>query len=202
MLFSRLDQAVRGSYQNLDEYLATKEQPAQERIQAHRQALHLVNAQLADLERQSGQAHENELKEKLASKKLDLGDLQAKKPAEVAKPTDDAGTAPTAEGKRLGVIAEELGQLEADLTEAEATRRALLERSTVLTRVVERLQQFEQQAARTNEGLVAELQQVQITFQRVLAVETQRPVLLDLVNGTEAELSIRSTQWKQLVDAR
>lgn len=189
VLFSHLDQAVRGSHQNLDEYLATKEQPAQERIRAHRQALHLVNAQLAELERQSGLAHENELKERLAFKKLALGDLQAKKPAEVAKPQDGAETAPTAESERLRVIAEELEQLEAVLTEAEATRRELFERKTVLTRVAERLDALEQQAARTNEGLLAELQQIGISFERVLAVKTRRPVLLDLVNGTEAEIS-------------
>ena len=60
VLFSHLDQAERGSYQNLDEYLAAKEQPVQERVEERRQALHKINAQLAELERQSGTAHENE----------------------------------------------------------------------------------------------------------------------------------------------
>lgn len=193
VLFSHLDSAERGSHQNLNEYLASKEQPAHERIEGHRQALHLVNAKLADLERQSGSAHENELKEKLASKKLEFGDLQAKKPAEVAKPQDGAEAMPTAEADRLGAITQEIEQLEAASSTAEVARRALVERRTVLTRVAERLHAFEQQATKTNDSLVAELRHVDIAFERVLVLETQRLSILDLVTATESELSKLAT---------
>ncbi|WP_322084023.1 TrlF family AAA-like ATPase [Burkholderia sp. BCC1972] len=189
VLFSHLDQADRGSHQNLDEYLATVEQPAQERIEGHRQALRKVNAQLAELERQSGAAHENELKEKLASKKLEFGDLQAKKPAEVLKPTDaDAAATPSAESQRLAAIAQELAQLEVATTAAEAARRGLVERKTTLSSVSQRLTAFEQQAAKTNEDLLAELQKVNVTFQHVLKVETQRDLIEDVLNASEADL--------------
>lgn len=189
VLFSHLDQADRGSHQNLEEYLASKEKPAHERIDGHRQALRKANAQLAELERQSGASHENELKEKLASKKLELGDLQAKKPIEVLKPADaDAAAALTAESQRLARIAEELAQLEVATTAADAARRGLVERRTTLSSVGQRLSAFEQQAAKTNEELLAELQKVNVTFQHVLKVETQGVVIRDALNATETEL--------------
>lgn len=189
VLFSHLDQADRGRHQNLDEYLAAKEQPAQERIEGLRQALHKVNAQLAELERQSGAAHENELKEKLASKRLELGDLQAKKPVEVLKPTDvDAAATPTTESQRLAAIAQEVAQMEVTTTAADATRRELVERRTTLSSVVQRLSAYEQQVAKTNEELLAELQKVNVTLQNVLKVETQRFVIQDVLSATETEL--------------
>lgn len=195
VLFSHLDQAERGSHQNLDEYLAAMEQPAQERIEGHRQALHKVNGQLADLERQSGTAHENELKEKLASKKLELGDLQAKKPIEVPKPANaDAAAAPTAESQRLAAIAQDLAQLEAATTAADAARRGLTERRTTLSSVGQRLSAFEQQAAKTNEELLADLQKVNVTFQHVLKFETQRVVIQDVLSVTETELGKLATE--------
>lgn len=188
VLFSHLDQADRGSHQNLDEYLVAMEQPAQERIEGHRQALRKVNVQLAELERQSGAAHENELKEKLASKKLELGDLQAKKPAEVLKPADADAAVPTAESQRLAAIAQELAQLEVTTTAADAARRGLVERRTTLSSVGQRLSAFEQQAARSNDELLAELQRVNVTFQHVLKVETQRVAIQDVLSATETEL--------------
>jgi len=194
VLFSHLDQADRGSHQNLDEYLAIKEQPAQERIEGYRQALHKVNAQLAELERQSGAAHENELKEKLASKKLELGDLQAKKPAEVLKPVDAAAAVPTAESQRLATIAQELAQLEVVGSAADAARRGFVERRTALSSVGQRLSAFEQQAAKTNEELLAELQKVNVTFQHMLKVETQRVVIQDVLSATETELGKLATE--------
>ncbi|HEX7388128.1 MAG TPA: hypothetical protein VF285_12750 [Castellaniella sp.] len=188
VLFSHLDQADRGSHQNLDEYLAAKEQPAQERIESYRQTLRKVNAQLAELERQSGAAHENELKEKLASKKLELGDLQAKKPTEVPKPADADATAPSAESQRLAAIAQELAQLEAATTAADTARRELVERRTTLSSVGQRLSAFEQQATKTNEELLAELQKANVTFQHVLKVETQRVAIQEILSATESEL--------------
>lgn len=189
VLFSHLDQADRGSHQNLDEYLAANEQPAQERIEGHRQALRKANAQLAELERQSGAAHENELKEKLASKKLELGDLQAKKPPEILKPADaDAVATPTAESQRLTAIAQELAQLEVATTAADVARRGLVERRTTLSSVGQRLSAFEQQAAKTNAELLAELQKVNVTFNHALKVETQRVAIQDILTATETEL--------------
>lgn len=193
VLFSHLDQGNRGSHQNLDEYLAAMEQPAQERIECHRQALRKVNAQLAELERQSGAAHEDELKEKLASKKLELGDLHAKKPVEVLKPAD-AAAATTAESQRLAAIAKELAQLEVATTAADAARRGLVERRITLSNVGQRLSAFEQQVAKTNEELLAELQKVNVTFQHVLKVETQRVVILNVLSATETELDTLATQ--------
>nr|WP_315428125.1 hypothetical protein [uncultured Albidiferax sp.] len=194
VLFSHLDQADRGSYQNLDEYLAAKEQPAQERIEGHRQALRKANVQLAELERQSGAAHENELKEKLASKKLELGDLQAKKPAEVLKPADADAAAPTAESQRLAAIAQELAQLELAKTAADTTRRELIDRRTTLSSVDQRLSAFEQQAAKINVELLAELQKVNVTFQHVLKIETQRVVIQNVLSTTETELGKLATE--------
>lgn len=188
VLFSHLDQADRGSHQNLDEYLAAKEQPAQERITDYRQALHKINAQLAELERQSGAAHENELKEKLASKKLEIGDLQAKKPAEVLKPADADSSTPTAESQRLAAIAQELAQLEGATTAADAARRGLVERRIMLSSVSQRLSAFEQQAVKTNTELLAELQKVNVTFNHVVKVETQRVAIQDVLSATEHEL--------------
>lgn len=189
VLFSHLDQAVRGNYQNLDEYLAAVERPAQERIEGHRRELRKVNAQLAELERQSSNAHENELKEKLASKQLELGDLQAKKPVGVPKPPDSESAAvPTAESKYLEAIAHELAQLEADTTLVEAARRALVERRTTLSNVGQRLSALEQQAAKVNEELLAELHKVDVGFHHVLKVETQRVVIDDVLSATETEL--------------
>lgn len=195
VLFSHLDQADRGSHQNLEEYLAAMEQPAQERIEGHRQALRKVNAQLAELERQSGVAHENELKEKFASKKLELGDLQAKKPAEVQKPTDaDAAAIPTAESQRMTAIAHDLAQLDAKTTAADVARRALVERRTVLSNVGQRLSAFEQQAAKTNEELLSELQKVNVNFQHVLKVDTRRTEIQDVLSATETELGTLATE--------
>lgn len=195
VLFSHLDQADRGSFQNLDEYLAAKEQPAQERIEGHRQTLRKVNAQLAALERQSSATHENELKEKLASKKLELGDLQAKKPAEVLKPAyADATSVPTAESQRLAAIAQELAQLEVATTAADAARRKRVERRTALLSVDQRLSAFEQQAAKINEELLAELQKANVTFQHVLKVETQRVVIQNVLSATESELGQLATE--------
>lgn len=197
VLFSHLEQAERGSHQNLDEYLAAKEQPVHERVDAQRQELHKINSQLAELERQSGTAHENELKEKLASKKLELGDLQSKKPAEVLKPADAVEAAPTAEAQRLGAIAQELGQLEVATAAGDAARKALVERRTVLTSVSDRLQAFEQQAAKTNESLRAELFAVNVTFEAVLTVQTQRLVIVDVKNATEHELGKLATEQQE-----
>lgn len=197
VLFSHLDQAERGSHQNLDEYLAAKEQPVQERIEERRQELHRLNAQLAELERQSGSAHENELKEKLATKKLELGDLQAKKPTEVVKPADAVEGAPTAEAQRLGAIAHEVSQLDVATAAADVARRALVERRTVLTSVGDRLQAFEQQAARTNEALRGELQQVNVSFENVLTVQTQRTQLADVRGATEHELGKLATEQQE-----
>jgi len=195
VLFSHLDQADRGSHQNLDEYLTAAEQPAQERIEMYRQTLRKVNALLAELELQSGVAHENELKEKLASKKLELGDLQAKKPAEVLKPIDaDATAAPTAESQRLAAIAQELAELEAASTAADAARRELVDRRTTLSSVGQRLSAFEQQADKTNDELLAELQSVKVAFRHVLKVETQRTVIQDVLNATEHELGTLATE--------
>lgn len=195
VLFSHLDQADRGSHQNLDEYLAAMEQPAQERIEGHRHALRKINAQLAELERQSGATHENELKEKLASKKLELGDLQTKRPAEVPKPTDvDAAAAPTAQSQRLAAIAQDLTQIEAATTAADAARRALIERRTTLSSVGQRLSAFEQQAAKLNEELLAELQKVNVTFHHVLQLETQQVIIKDVLSATETELGKLATE--------
>lgn len=189
VLFSHLDQADRGSHRNLDEYLAAKELPAQQRIEGHRQTLRKVNAQLAELERQSGVAHVNELKEKLASKKLELGDLEAKKPAEVLKPADtDAASASTAESQRLAAIAQELAQLEAATTVTDAARRELVERRATLSSVSQRLSAFEQHAATTNEELLAALQEVDVTFPYVLKLETQRIIVDDVIGATEHKL--------------
>jgi len=197
VLFSHLDQADRGSHQNLDEYLAAKEQPVQERIEGYRRELRRVSAQLSELERQSGSAHENELKEKLASKKLELGDLQAKKPAEVLKPGDATEASPTAEAQRLGAIAQELGQLELASAEADATRRALVERRTVLTSVAERLLAFEQQAARTSDALRSELQQVNVALDDVVTVQTKRAQVLEVRNATEHALGELATRQQE-----
>lgn len=195
VLFSHLDHADRGSHQNLDEYLAAMEHPAQERIENHRHALRKINAQLAELERQSGAAHENELKEKLASKKLELGDLQAKKPPEVPKPLNaDAAVALTAESQRLAAIAQELAQLEVATTAADATRRELVERRTTLSSVGQRLAAFEQNAAKTDKEVLVELLKVNVTFQHVLMVETQRVVIQDVLVVTEAELGKLATE--------
>lgn len=195
VLFSHLDHADRGSHQNLDEYLAAKEQPAQERIEGYRQTLRKVNAQLAELERQSGAAYENELKEKLASKKLELGDLQAKKPAEIPKPADaDAAFAPTAESQRLAAISQELAQLEAVTTAADDARRELVERRSTLSSVSQRLSAFERQAVATNEELLAELHEANVTFQDVLKVETQRVVIDGVISATESELKKLATE--------
>tara|TARA_R110000850_G_scaffold277133_1_gene423232 strand:- start:3540 stop:6593 length:3054 start_codon:yes stop_codon:yes gene_type:complete len=194
VLFSHLDHADRGNHQNLDEYLAAKEQPAQERIEGHRQTLRKVNAQLAELERQSSAAHENELKEKLASKRLELGDLQAKKPAEKPKPADADAATPTAESQRLLAIAQELAQLEAAATAADDARRELVERRNMLSSVSQRLLAFEQQAVATNEELLAELHEVNVTFQNALKVETQRIVIDGVISATESELSKLATE--------
>ncbi|GLK94781.1 MULTISPECIES: TrlF family AAA-like ATPase [Achromobacter] len=189
VLFSHLDQADRGRHQSLDDYLAAKEQPAQERIEGLRQTLHKVNAQLAELERLSGTAHENELKERLASKKLELGDLLAKRPAEVVKPVDaNATAAPTTESQRLAAIAKELAQLEVATTAADAARRERVERRTTLSSVAQRVSALERQATKTNEELVAELQKVNVTVQHVLKVETQRAAIQDVLSTTETEL--------------
>lgn len=199
VLFSHLDQADRGSHQNLDEYLAAKEQPVQERIEGHRQDLRRVNAQLAELERQSGATHENELKEKLASKMLELGDLQAKKPAEVAKPPDAADASSTVGAQRLGAIALEISRLDAMSAEADVTRRASVERRNVLISVADRLLAFEQQVTRTNESLRAELQQVNVTFENVLTVQTQRVVIRDVTDATEHSLGTLATEQQERV---
>jgi ABC-type lipoprotein export system ATPase subunit len=197
VLFSHLDQADRGSHQDLDEYLAAKERPAQERIDELRQDLRQVNAQLAELERQSGIAHENELKEKLASKKLELGDLQAKKPTEIPKPLDALDTPSTSEGQRLIEIAQELTQLDIASSLTDATRRELVERREVLTSVAERLVAFEQQVARINESLLAELHQVDVKFDSIVQVQTQHPVLLDIRGATEHALIELGTKQQE-----
>jgi ABC-type lipoprotein export system ATPase subunit len=188
VLFSHLDQAHRGSYQNLDEYLVIKEQPFHERIEEFRQQLRRINLQLAELERQSGVAHVHELKEKLQSKQLALGDLQANKPAEVLKPADAVEGVSTSEAKRLSDIAQEVSQLDAATADAHAARRALVERRTVLTTSVERLQAFEQHAARINEELCAELKQVSVNLAKVVILDTQKEIILDVRNATEHEL--------------
>lgn len=201
VLFSHLDQADRGSYQNLDEYLAAAEQPAQERIEGHRQALRKVNTQLAQLERQSGAAHENELKEKLNSKRLELGDLQAKKPVEVLKPADaDAIAEPTVESQRLAGIALELAQLEVAMAAADAARRGLVERRTTLSSVSQRLSAFEQQVTKTNEEFLVELQKVNVTLPHVLKIETRRVVIQEVLDATETELGKLATEQLDRVD--
>ncbi|MBP6528629.1 MAG: hypothetical protein KA260_00820 [Burkholderiales bacterium] len=200
VLFSHLDQADRGSHQNLDEYLAAKERPAQERIDELRKELRHVNSQLAELERQSGIAHENELKEKLASKKLELGDLRAKRPAEVPKPQDDVGAPSTADGLRLIEIAQDLAKLDAASATANATRRLLVERRTVLTSVAERLAAFEQQAARVNESLLTELKTVDVKLDDVVKVQTQHSVLLDVRGATEHALVELATKQQEGAD--
>lgn len=188
VLFSHLDQADRGSHQSLDEYLEAKEQPAQERIEEHRQALRRVNAQLAELERKSGSAHENELKEKLASKNLELRDLQAKKPAEVAKPAEAASAEPSAEAQRLVVVAELLGKLDTESSAADVSKRTLTERRNVVTNVAERLLAFEQQAARTSSTLRTELEAAGVAMVDLLTVRTKRGELMELVTKIEGDL--------------
>lgn len=189
VLFSHLDPADRGSFEDLTAYLEAKEQPAQERIDGHRQALRKVNTQLAELERQSGSAHENELKEKLASKKLELGDLQAKKPPEVAKPTEHTGDEPSEEAQRLAAIAELLEKLEAASTAAEAAKRAGTAKRSVLRSVEERLKAFEVQAATTEKALRAELTAAGIETEPLLSVSTKRDVLLSMVVAQDAALA-------------
>lgn len=200
VLFSHLDQAERGRYQNLDEYLVAKEQPVQERVEERRHELHKINAQLAELERQSGTAHENELKEKLASKKLELGDLLAKKPAQVMKPASAVEGAPTDEALRLGAIAQELGYLDVATVAADVARRELVERRSVLTTVSDRLLAFEQQAAKTNELLRTEMQAVNVTFENLLTVQTQRAAIVDVKNATEHGLGTLATEQQERAD--
>ncbi|MCP1121602.1 TrlF family AAA-like ATPase [Robbsia andropogonis] len=197
VLFSHLDQSDRGSHQNLDEYLAAKEQPVYERITERRQELRRVSAQLVELERQSGSAHENDLKEKLASKKLELGDLQAKRPVEVLKPPPALEGQPTAEAKRLGIIAQELSELDAAAVAMDAAKRTLVERRTVLTTVADRLLAFEQQALRTSEALREELRQVNVTFDHVVSVQTQRVAVIDVRDVTEHELAKMATEQQE-----
>ncbi|MDY0748749.1 hypothetical protein SNE35_29895 [Paucibacter sp. R3-3] len=188
VLFSHLDHAERGSHQNLDEYLAAKEKPAEQRVEELRQELHEKNVQLAELERQTGTSHENELKEKLASKELELGDLNSKKPVEVPKPQDAASAEPTDEATRLLAIAESIAALELQNTTADGSKRTLTDRRNVVTSVAERLQAFEQTAARTGAALRGELEAVGVAMLDLIAVQTKRADLLALVLTTDAEL--------------
>jgi ABC-type lipoprotein export system ATPase subunit len=188
VLFSHLDQADRGSHQNLDEYLAAREQPAQERIDEHRLALRKVNAQLAELERQSGASHENELKEKLASKELELRDINAKKPAEKLKPTENASMPPKAETQRLLAIAELLATLEEEIGAADSARRIQTEQRNTINSVAERLASFEHQALRTANTLASELEAVGVKVADLLTVKTKRTNLLELVANLDGHL--------------
>lgn len=202
VLFSHLDQAERGNHQSLEEYLSAKEQPARERIDEYRLALRKVNGQLADLERQSGTLHENELKEKLASKNLELSDLKAKKPTEVPKPPDVALAGSSKETERLAVIAELLAKLELQTTTENATKRTLTERRNVATSVAERLASFEQQALRTATSLRSELEATEIEVPSILTVHTKRKTLLDLVIQIDSDLVTLNIKQQTLANQK
>lgn len=202
VLFSHLDQAERGSFQNLDEYLAAKERPAQERIEELRLELRKVSAQLAELERQTGAVHENELKEKLASKELELGDLNAKKPAEVPKPADAGSAEPTEEAKRLLAIAEAMSTLEAQTAAADVERRKLTDRRNATASVVQRLAAFEQQAVKTNAEMRSELQAVGVDVGDLLSVTTKRAQLIELVAKADGELAKLASEQQTRLNQR
>ncbi|PQV52195.1 hypothetical protein B0G83_104415 [Paraburkholderia sp. BL21I4N1] len=209
VLFSHLDQAERGSHQNLDEYLAAKEQPAKERIEQHRANLRKIGSQLAELEQQSSMAHENELKEKLASKELELRDLETKKPAEVSQPAEASLAPPSAESLRLTSIAERLSLLEVASTTGDVSKRTLTERRNVTASVAERLESFEQQATRTENSLRSELLAVGVDLAELVSVQTKRGELLLLVQKLDkdllqlnAEEQARATERGSLVEER
>jgi hypothetical protein len=64
----------------------------------------------------------------------------------------------------------------------------------MLSSVSQRLLAFEQQAVATNEELLAELHEVNVTFQNALKVETQRIVIDGVISATESELSKLATE--------
>jgi ABC-type lipoprotein export system ATPase subunit len=179
VLFSHLDSADKGSHAGLDEYLADKERPALERIGAHRVALGDINRALADLEQQASAGHLNELRERLASKELELGDHNAKMPAEVQKPeagSDDLSP----EGERLKVIAEELAVRESARQNSEATRRMLASRRTKVASVAQRLDDHVALATQLGAALEKELAEVAVDIRPLISVEVKSGLLREV----------------------
>lgn len=188
VLFSHLDPAERGSHQSLDDYLAAKEKPTQERIEDLRAELNLVNIELANLERQTSTAHESELKEKKAAKELELRDLEAKKPIEVPPPADKVPSVPTAEALRLATISTRITELDIATSVTDVSKRVLTERRAVAISVGERLATLEQQVLRSSLGLQEELAAVGIEMTEVTALTTKRQELVDLAASLNTQL--------------
>ncbi|MFW9487794.1 hypothetical protein ACE8GQ_21635, partial [Xanthomonas euvesicatoria pv. euvesicatoria] len=136
-------------------------------------ALGEINNALADLERQASASHLNELRERLASKELELGDHNAKMPVEVLKPeasSDDASP----EAERLKVIAEELATRESIRQSSEATRRMLASRRTKVVSVAQRLDDYAAQATQLSASLEKELEEVAVNSQSLITVGFSR----------------------------
>lgn len=179
VLFSHLDSADKGSHAGLDEYLADKERPTLERISAHRVALGEINRALADLERQASAGHLNELRERLASKELELGDHNAKMPAEVLKPEAGSDEA-SPEGERLKVIAEELATRESTRQSSEATRRMLASRRTKVASVAQRLDDHVALATQLGLSLEKELAEVAVDIRPLITIEVKSGLLREV----------------------
>lgn len=179
VLFSHLDSADRGSHAGLDAYLADKERPTLERVSAHRVTLGEINHALADLERQASAGHLSELRERLASKELELGDHNAKMPVEVLKPEaspDDASP----EADRLKAIAEELAAGELVRQGSESTRRRLALRRTKVASVAQRLDDYAAQAAQLGASLEKELEEVAVHIQPLVTVDVKSALLREV----------------------
>lgn len=179
VLFSHLDSADKGSHAGLDEYLADKERPTLERISAHRVALGEINRALADLERQASAGHLNELRERLASKELELGDHNAKMPAEVLKPEAGSDEA-SPEGERLKIIAEELATRESTRQSSEATRRMLASRRTKVASVAQRLDDHVALATQLGLSLEKELAEVAVDIRPLITIEVKSGLLREV----------------------
>lgn len=194
VLFSHLSSAERGHHQNLDDYLAAQEKPAQERIEDLRAGLKKINEELAILERQTSAAHENELTEKKAAKELELRDLLAKKPNEILQPKNTVQAVLTEESQRLAVISARLADLDAAATAEDISRRTLTERRAIVISVGERLANLEQQVIRSNSTFQSELAAVGIDIPEVAIIQTKHGELIELASSLNTQLTDLSAQ--------
>lgn len=189
VLFSHLNPADRGSYQNLDDYLAAKEKPARERIENLRSELNDINRQLEALESKMSAAHESELIEKKTAKELELRDLDSKRPQQVERPPEPAQSVSTVESARLSEIGMRIDELESLLLAEAAERAVLTERRSVVNSVSERLSTLRQQVIKSAAAFTAELEAVGVDMPDLVGLATKREKLIGLVGDLDGKLS-------------
>lgn len=106
VIFSHVGEAERLGMSSLDELIRYKTQETYEAIEALKEELRTLNADIVRLEGQSTEEHRRELEKRLVSRKEELAAHAQAKPPEVLEPKGDPTTR-----QRSAAVSEELEQL-------------------------------------------------------------------------------------------